>query len=298
MNEQELLYEYKQYDGINNNKPLVKILVSYIKPSFLFKSEILTPIHLGRAVERDTSKDGVISDEDIKWLHENCIGDDDFEGNISSVNRRVGLFTGTYWAYKNYEKLGNPVFLGSFGYRKLFEPRCLESIENVDLIIPEKSKLLMPNNKTQFISWHSNSLYKAMVKNLSLVYPMENETFDSYLKSDYAYSHELYIMKQFLFNRFCEWIFPLMHNILLDKECRFIEDNEDRISMQKISGQVKDKRDIAFLMEVYTGYFLYKQVNYANVIYRTAKVVELGNENNYKQKLLSCIRIKLNSKKG
>ena len=65
MNEQELLYEYKQYDGINNNKPLVKILVSYIKPSFLFKSEILTPIHLGRAVERDTSKDGVISDEDI-----------------------------------------------------------------------------------------------------------------------------------------------------------------------------------------------------------------------------------------
>lgn len=56
MNEQELLYEYKQYDGINNNKPLVKILVSYIKPSFLFKSEILTPIHLGRAVERDTSK--------------------------------------------------------------------------------------------------------------------------------------------------------------------------------------------------------------------------------------------------
>lgn len=110
MNEQELLYEYKQYDGINNNKPLVKILVSYIKPSFLFKSEILTPIHLGRAVERDTSKDGVISDEDIKWLHENCIGDDDFEGNISSVNRRVGLFTGTYWAYKNYEKLGNPVF--------------------------------------------------------------------------------------------------------------------------------------------------------------------------------------------
>ena len=94
MNEQELLYEYKQYDGINNNKPLVKILV------------------------RDTSKDGVISDEDIKWLHENCIGDDDFEGNISSVNRRVGLFTGTYWAYKNYEKLGNPVFLGSFGYRK------------------------------------------------------------------------------------------------------------------------------------------------------------------------------------
>ena len=298
MNEQELLYEYKQYDGINNNKPLVKILVSYIKPSFLFKSEILTPIHLGRAVERDTSKDGVISDEDIKWLHENCIGDDDFEGNISSVNRRVGLFTGTYWAYKNYEKLGNPVFLGSFGYRKLFEPRCLESIENVDLIIPEKSKLLMPNNKTQFISWHSNSLYIAMIRSFSFVYSMEVETFNSYLQSDYAYSHELYIMKQHLFKRFCEWIFPLIDNILRDKECKFVEDNEEIISMQKLSGQINDRRDIAFIIEVYTGYFLYKQINYGNIVYRTSRVVELDNENKYNQKLLSCIRKKVITKKG
>ena len=53
-----LLDEYKKYDNVNENRtnPLIKILVSYIKPSFLFKSEILTPIHLGRAVERDNSK--------------------------------------------------------------------------------------------------------------------------------------------------------------------------------------------------------------------------------------------------
>ena len=39
-----LLDEYKKYDNVNENRtnPLIKILVSYIKPSFLFKSEMMT----------------------------------------------------------------------------------------------------------------------------------------------------------------------------------------------------------------------------------------------------------------
>ena len=47
--ELKLLNDYKEYDYLNTNRqtPLIKILVSYIKPSFLFKSDILTPIHLG-----------------------------------------------------------------------------------------------------------------------------------------------------------------------------------------------------------------------------------------------------------
>ena len=129
MQEEQLLNEYKKYDYLNQekNNPLVKIFVSYIKPSFLFKSEILTPIHLGRAVEKENSKDGKITEEDINWLHENCIGDDDFEGNISHVNRRVGFLTGTYWAWKNYEKLGNPEYFGSFGYRRFLQPIFLQN---------------------------------------------------------------------------------------------------------------------------------------------------------------------------
>src|SRR5574344_637512 len=129
-NAEDLLNEYKRYDylGESSLSPLVKIFVSYIKPSFLFKSTILIPIHLGRAVEKEASKDGVMSDADIEWLHKNCIGDNDFEGNISKLNRRVGFFTGTYWAWKNYEKLGNPKYFGSFGYRKLLEPSFLKDL--------------------------------------------------------------------------------------------------------------------------------------------------------------------------
>ena len=56
----------------------IKILVNYIKPSFLFKTNILTPIHLGRSIAKDPSKDGTITQDDLKWLYDNCIGDDDF----------------------------------------------------------------------------------------------------------------------------------------------------------------------------------------------------------------------------
>ena len=63
MLEEQLLAGYKKYDSMENK---IKIFVSYIKPSYLFKSEILVPIHLGRAVAQDSSKDGKISEENLK----------------------------------------------------------------------------------------------------------------------------------------------------------------------------------------------------------------------------------------
>ena len=46
--------------------PSVKILVSYHKPSALFQDEVLTPIHLGRALSKESHKDGKMSDEEFE----------------------------------------------------------------------------------------------------------------------------------------------------------------------------------------------------------------------------------------
>ena len=259
----QLLNEYKQYDSLNKNRerPLVKILVSYIKPAFLFKSEILTPIHLGRAVERESSKDGTISDEDIKWLHENCISDDDFEGNISAVNRRVGFLTGTYWAWKNYDKLGNPEYFGSFGIRKLFNPNFLNTIQNYDIILPlKRSDLKYETNKIQFIKYHSEKLYKAMKNNFKACYPEESSLLGKYLNLNYGYYHELYIMRKPLFFKFCEWIFPLLNILLKDKNCIAECKYENKITDLFYTHGLSDIRDIAYIIEILTGYYLYKTV--------------------------------------
>ena len=98
---EKVLDLYKKYDNLSSK---IRILVGYIKPSFLFKTQILTPIHLGKSIANMESKDGKITEMDFEWLNQNCISDNDFESNISHHNRRIGFLTGTYWAWKNYHK--------------------------------------------------------------------------------------------------------------------------------------------------------------------------------------------------
>lgn len=99
--------------------PTVKILVAYHKPSYLLKSDVFVPIHVGRAVANMKHKDGALSSKDIKWLKKNLIGDDTGE-NISLKNRNYCEATAIYWAWKNYDKLGNPDYIGLAHYRRFF----------------------------------------------------------------------------------------------------------------------------------------------------------------------------------
>lgn len=237
MNVQENLLDKYKIEGIS-----LKILVSYIKPSFLFKSEILIPIHLGRSIAKRASKDGVISDDDLKWLYENCIGDDDFEENISQVNRRVGFLTGTYWAWKNYEKLGNPEYFGSFGYRRLLKPNFLKNLHEYDIILPKPRNLYPESIKEQFICYHGMEVYQNMINVFEAVYPNEKDQLRDYLDGNLGYFDELYVMKKNVFFDFCSWIFPLLFKFL---------------KLPKTKNET-ETRDIAFIMERLTGYYCYR----------------------------------------
>lgn len=102
---------------MKKKKPTVKILVGYHRPAVLLKDEVLTPIHLGRALATEASKDGSMSKEDYQWMLDNMIGDDTGE-NISEENRKYCELTALYWAWKNYDKLGNPDYIGFMHYRR------------------------------------------------------------------------------------------------------------------------------------------------------------------------------------
>ena len=293
---------YKQYDYLNKNKNLVKILVSYIKPSFLFKSEILTPIHLGRTVERESSKDGSVTEDEIKWLHENCIGDDDFDGNISNLNRRVGFFTGTYWAWKNYQKLGNPEYFGSFGYRRLLFPAFLNNIEQYDLILPDK-KYFDEMLKTQIVNCHGQTLYDAMIDSVKNIYPNELKKVTEYFNGYSGYYAEIYIMKQKFFFDYCEWIYKLIEYLiqkyptLIDTKTFAFFEHEDLLKNFVGSDIInkntkKDIRDIAFIVERLTGYYLDKMANLKNIKYKSVQVIEpiYKPSTSYKQLVLQKMR--------
>lgn len=295
--EQILLSEYKKYDYLNSDSknPLIKIFVSYIKPSFLFKSEILTPIHLGRAVAKENSKDGVISDADLEWLYKNCIGDDDFEENISSVNRRVGFLTGTWWAYKNYEKLGNPEYFGSFGYRKLFASECLEDLKKYAAVIPCE-KNFAGSLKEQFTLRHGKKIFEDCKNVIKKLYPNELQLFEKYFQGNKGYFCEIYIMKKNIFFNFCKWIFPILQELLntvQDENQKNILNNFRELPNNKIL-KFYDNRLIGFAMERITGYYLYKLINSQNEICKKSKILVINDKNTNeiekeKQKTLSAI---------
>ena len=255
VNEQNLLDEYKKYDFLNKEKAKIKILVSYIKPSFLFKSEILTPIHLGSAVEKETSKSGNVSLEDLAWLHKNCEFNDNFEGGISEYNRRIGFLTGTYWAWKNYEKLGNPEYFGSFGYRRLFAPLFLKDINSVDIIIP-KARHINISYRERLVDYLGMDFFNSILKTVYEHIPKEIDNLNSYLNQNDILFDEIYVMKKSIFFEFCNWIYPI---IISSLKIRKIDHSVmEKITTKDILMLKKETRDIAYVMEFLTGYFLHK----------------------------------------
>lgn len=272
--ETSLLEKYTKYNQVNisTEGSSVKILVSYIKPSFLFKSNILTPIHLGKAVETNSSKDGAQSQSDIEWLHQNCEFNDDFEGGISQHNRRVGFLTGTYWAWKNYEKLGSPDYFGSFGYRRLLMPYFLEDIDNYDLIIP-KERCLLQTIKKQVIECHGKDMYDITLNLIKDIYPEELDNVLEYFSRPSGYFYEIYVMKKELFFDFCEWIFKILFEFLKIYQSDFIKTRP--LAQNQLSKNIADQecRDIAFILERLTGYYLYKLTQNKDIKYNTEEVV-------------------------
>lgn len=97
----------------------IKILVVTHKPFKLLEGEYYVPIHAGRAIATERSKDGKINKSDYEWLLENTIGDDSGD-NISDKNRYYSECSALYWAWKNYDKLGNPDYIGLMHYRRQF----------------------------------------------------------------------------------------------------------------------------------------------------------------------------------
>lgn len=83
----------------------VKIFISYHKKCKIIKSDILEPIQVGR-VNADKIIEGIIGDNTGE--------------NISAQNPKYCELTAQYWAWKNYDKIGNPDYIGFMHYRRHF----------------------------------------------------------------------------------------------------------------------------------------------------------------------------------
>lgn len=208
----------------------VKILLSYHKPDYLFKDNVLTPVHAGRANARKRMS---ADDENLKWLLDNTIGDDTGD-NISGKNGLYNEMTTVYWAWKNYEQIGNPQYIGFMHYRRHFvfddtlnkaNYECADIGENYfNQIQYSEEKVKNILDTCDFVTvkplWRESMYqhYKANhdVKDLDMAiqvlkdrYPDYSDAADEYLNGHDAYFCNMFIFPKDLFFRYAEWFFNI-----------------------------------------------------------------------------------------
>ena len=106
----------------------------YHKPADLVVKEGYVGVLAGSSISKQKSKDGYALEEKIDEFSGKVYHDSDGSQNISQLNRSLNEMTVIYWMWKNYDKLGDPDFVGLCHYRRYF-------IFNENLPLPSKTWL-------------------------------------------------------------------------------------------------------------------------------------------------------------
>lgn len=210
---------------------MISIYVNYFTPSKILATEAIKPIQVGAANSK----------------HDLGVLRDDSGENISARNSAYCEMTGVYWAWKNDRESD---VLGFFHYRRYLDfrpersrtlnahgmiehPRLgekliseyglsLEVIENVmadvDMIIPEAFDVRAAGPKT--VRQQYDAAPHHHLKDLELagriiadLSPQYSQYFDMMMEGSILYPNNMFLFRRPVFERFCEWIFPILQRL-------------------------------------------------------------------------------------
>ena len=211
---------------LDSQRNKIKILVCYHKKDKLFKNDVLVPIHCGRALACEESKDGKMSEKDYQWMLDNMIGDDTGD-NISKLNRDVNEMSAIYWAWKNYDKLDNPDYIGLCHYRRLFDFSDVIKNRNnflLNRLVLNENDLNKLLSKYDFVyrqgfkitdnTKHTFEPYQSNVELSEKYHPLLFKQYQNFKDEQIFYCGNMFIMKKEDFFNYCEDVFPLMFDFL------------------------------------------------------------------------------------
>ena len=208
----------------------IKLLICYHKPASLFKDEILTPIHVGRANVDFSARE---NDKGLNWMFNNMIGDDTGE-NISHKNGSYNEMTSLYWAWKNYDALDSPDYIGLMHYRRHFVYKegeikvyniadfneatyldeinySVETVKNMVSGCDFVTHLGRVNNVYKhYIENHRKDDLDLAVKIMIEKYPQYKQVTEEYFNGDESNFCNMFILSKKLFFEYCEWMFDIL----------------------------------------------------------------------------------------
>ena len=270
--------EYKKLFDLFFGVPKVKILISCHTPSKVPSSNVFIPIHVGRSIANEESKDGVLTKEEVAWMNANMIGDDTGD-NISSKNRRYAELTAQYWAWKNQESLGSPDYIGFMHYRRHFvfndsvvhnstDPQIYCNYFDQDYLkrfglddhTVKKSLtsscdgiIVQPYAEKVNIYEHFNTIlatrydqdpraFDIAISTAKELYPEYIPALEQYLSSNNNYWMNMYIFKKELFDEYMGWLFSIL----------FVVEKQIDFSSYSVQGQ----RVLGYIAERLLGIFI------------------------------------------
>lgn len=214
-------------------KPTVKILITYKERHTLLQSEILTPIQSGRALSEKKFTE--------------MIGDDTGE-NISHKNHLYSELSAFYWAWKNYEALGNPEYIGFMHYRRTFcfnedllflrdkkyasyynflhldeklrdsfsDDKIRKACDGYDCLFPDFHITPTRNIREEYICNIPGSksiIFDEFIKICREELPDYKEEIDAVEFGDKVQVCNMFIMKKEIFFKYCSFVFPILKKL-------------------------------------------------------------------------------------
>jgi hypothetical protein len=231
----------KFYKNSSVDKDLT-FFMAYHKKDKLPSKKNYIPIHAGRAVANEPSKDGII--ENVDWLYQNMIGDDTGD-NISRLNRSYSEMTMVYWIFKNLDPNIMTDYIGIGHYRRLLEVGA--DYKKYDIILPPKVDFGTNDVYSNYARWHHEKDIKLAMKIVREMHPDYAKAMDEYFATNSLFAQHVMIMKKDIFIEYCNWIFPILEKVHDNIDYSFYPD-------------AYQKRVVGFLSERITGIFLYKKI--------------------------------------
>lgn len=213
--------------------PKLKIFTIYNNEQTLIKSDIITPLQVGCALSNYRLGETLY---------------DDTGDNISVLNKSFCELTGIYWVWKNYDKIGDPNYVGFMHYRRHFlfghkeyipdwyglntfpkidenylkeditdDVNILSIVTQYDAIVPRaidvKKTVDSKNNYEHFKHFHDIKDLDAAMKILKEKYPEYSLIAKEYDRSTLSYFLNMFIFTKDLFFRYCEFIFSILFEL-------------------------------------------------------------------------------------
>lgn len=305
----------------------IKILLAFHKPYKYIKNDLFVPIHVGRDIAFQQSKDGVISRDDYNWLVRNTIGDNTGD-NISYLNREFCELTAIYWAWKNYDDLGNPDYIGLMHYRTYF------------LLEKEIKKLYKKYNKNNLYYNNENlseifkdfdgiissklhvnvsgiDIIEELISHIETNYNNFTEVINKVKYDKMFHFKNMFILKREDFFEYCEAIFKILFEIkekyhiteprkigyiaeqLSSIFFTYLKDNKNRNFLEcewiQLLNKKKSIKTIFYEFD-YAIKNLFNNTQYQDKYYKYKYINKCDRKNNFVQPNLSVINLKIKKK--